>query len=124
MNVPNILTMARIVAVAGFIPCLMNGYYLAALIIFALASVTDFLDGYIARKYKLVTNLGKFLDPLADKILVISALVCFVELGLTAAWAVCIIIIREFAVTGLRLAVVSAENSKHEKKVVAAGWLG
>ena len=73
MNLPNKLTMARIIMVPIFMAIMLKGYYIAALIVFALASITDFLDGYIARKYDLVTNFGKVMDPLADKALVFSA---------------------------------------------------
>ena len=82
--------------------------YLIAAVIFAAASFTDYLDGHIARRDGLVTNFGKLMDPLADKILVISALVCMVELGLTSAWFVIIIIAREFLVTSIRLLAVES----------------
>ena len=98
MNLPNKLTVARIIMVPFFVVFLVNvtipHHFLIAGLIFALASFTDLLDGKIARKRNLVTNFGKFLDPLADKILVISALVCFVNLGLAELWFVLIIIAR------------------------------
>lgn len=102
MNLPNKLTMLRIIAIPVFIVVLMMGYRYAATIIFILAAATDMLDGHIARKYNLVSNFGKLMDPLADKLLVMSALVCLVELGDVAAWMVVLILAREFAVTGLR----------------------
>jgi CDP-diacylglycerol--glycerol-3-phosphate 3-phosphatidyltransferase len=89
-----------------------------ALAVFILASVTDFIDGYIARHYDQVTDFGKFMDPLADKVLVMSALVFFVEMGRMPAWALLVVIAREFAVTGLRL--VAADGGK----VIAAGFSG
>ena len=111
MNLPNKLTVARIIMVPFFVVFLVNvtipHHFLIAGLIFALASFTDLLDGKIARKRNLVTNFGKFLDPLADKILVISALVCFVSLGLAELWFVLIIIAREFMVTSIRLIAVN-----------------
>ena len=110
MNLPNKLTVARIIMVPFFVVFLVNvtipHHFLIAGLIFALASFTDLLDGKIARKRNLVTNFGKFLDPLADKILVISAL-CFVNLGLAELWFVLIIIAREFMVTSIRLIAVN-----------------
>lgn len=107
MNLPNKLTCLRVILVPFFIFFLLTefvpGSALLALLVFAAASVTDALDGHIARSRNLVTSFGKFLDPLADKVLVISALVCFVELGLAGAVPVIIIIAREFMVSGLRL---------------------
>lgn len=107
MNLPNKLTCLRVILVPFFIFFLLTEFVpwsaLLALIVFAAASVTDALDGHIARSRNLVTSFGKFLDPLADKVLVISALVCFVELGLAGAVPVIIIIAREFMVSGLRL---------------------
>ena len=122
MNLPNKLTVARVVLVPFFIFFLLTDLVpmscLWALIVFALASITDALDGHIARSRNLVTNFGKFLDPLADKVLVISALVCFVEMGLAGAVPVIIIIAREFMVSGLRLVTAG------EGVVVAAGIWG
>ena len=111
MNLPNKLTVARIIMVPFFVVFLVNvtipHHFLIAGLIFALASFTDLLDGKIARKRNLVTNFGKFLDPLADKILVISALVCFVNLGRAELWIVLIISAREFMVTSIRLIAVN-----------------
>jgi CDP-diacylglycerol--glycerol-3-phosphate 3-phosphatidyltransferase len=118
MNLPNKLTVGRMVAVPIFIVVLMLGYYYAAAIIFVLASFTDMLDGMIARKYNLVTNFGKIMDPLADKLLVISALVCLVELGDVPGWMVIAILAREFTVTGLRTVAAS------QGVVIAAGMSG
>lgn len=122
MNLPNKLTVFRIALVPVmicFLLCECIPYrYLIAGAIFALASVTDFFDGQIARKKNLVTDFGKFADPLADKILVISALICFVQLHLVNSIPVIIIIFREFMVTSVRL--VAAE----QKKVIAANICG
>ncbi|MDR1688065.1 MAG: CDP-diacylglycerol--glycerol-3-phosphate 3-phosphatidyltransferase [Clostridiales bacterium] len=107
MNLPNKLTMLRIIAIPFFAAVLLGNFLpysnLIAAAIFALAAFTDWLDGYLARKMNLVTNFGKFADPLADKLLVAAALICFVELKSLAAWVVIIMISREFIVTGLRL---------------------
>lgn len=112
MNLPNKLTVFRMVLVPFFVAALLwqsfPHHYLVAFLIFAVASYTDHLDGKIARRDNLITNFGKFLDPLADKILVISALVCFVALDLTNVWFVLIIIAREFMVTSIRL--IAAEG--------------
>ena len=118
MNLPNQLTMARMIAVPIFILVYLMGYNIPAAIIFILASFTDFLDGYLARKHNLVSNFGKIMDPLADKLLVISALVCMVELGIVAGWMVIVILAREFTVTGLRT-VAAAQGI-----VIAAGMTG
>lgn len=122
MNLANKLTMFRVVIVPFFVAALSlsQPQHLIALILFALASVTDMLDGKIARKYNQITDFGKFLDPLADKILVAAALVCMVELGYTCAWLVWVILAREFLVSGVRL--VAAGSS--EKIVIAANIWG
>ena len=109
-NIPNLLTLGRIVLIAVFILilCIWNsvaGHAVAA-VVFALASITDYLDGYLARKWQVVTNFGKFADPLADKMLVMTAFIMLVELGMVPAWIAAIIICRELAVTGLRLLLV------------------
>ena len=122
MNLPNKLTLLRVFLVPVFlvfalIDTIPFNYYIA-LGIFAIASITDALDGHIARKNHLVTNFGKFLDPLADKVLVMAALLCFVELGLVGSVPVIIILAREFMVSGLRLV------TANEGIVVAAGIWG
>ena len=89
-----------------------------ALAVFVIASLTDYVDGYIARKYDQVTDFGKFLDPLADKLLVIAAMVIFCEWGIMPSWALMLVLTREFAVTGLRLVAVGKGT------VIAAGWSG
>jgi len=109
MNIANKLTLLRIVMIPLFIFLLLEGYSFWALIVFSSAAFTDYLDGYLARKYKLITNFGKFMDPLADKLLVTSALVCFVQLGLLNAWVVIIILSREFIVSIFR-AIAAAEG--------------
>lgn len=107
MNLPNKLTLLRIVLVPLFVLFLLVNSipfnYLWALLIFIGASVTDFFDGYYARKYNMVTDFGKFADPLADKILVTSAFCCFIQLGIIGAVPVIIVLFREFAVTSVRL---------------------
>ena len=95
-----------------------NLWMFAALGVFILASITDYIDGHIARKYNQVSDFGKFLDPLADKLLTIAAMVVFCEWGSFPAWALMIVLTREFAVTGLRLVAVG------KGKVIAAGWSG
>lgn len=123
MNLANKLTLFRVILVPFFIAALMLGIpygFTAALVIFALASLTDMFDGKVARKYNMVTDLGKFLDPLADKVLVAAALVCFIELGWTNSWLVWLILAREFMVSGVRL--VAAGSKK--KLVIAANIWG
>jgi CDP-diacylglycerol---glycerol-3-phosphate 3-phosphatidyltransferase len=121
LNLPNLLTLARILAVPVIIVALLdetsNGDTLAAAV-FALAALTDGLDGYIARRRQDVTTFGKLMDPLADKLLIVAALVSLVSLGRLAAWVAMVIIAREIAVTGLRM--VAAEQGV----VISASWLG
>lgn len=118
MNLPNKLTVGRVIAVPFFIAAYMLGYYPAAFIIFILASLTDMLDGKIARKYNLVTNFGKIMDPLADKVLVYSAFCLMVENGMVPGWMLIVILAREFAVAGMRTVAAS------EGTVIAAGMSG
>ena len=112
MNLPNKLTIARMCMVPLFmIALLINtpASRIAAAVIFALASLTDMLDGQIARKYNMITNFGKLMDPLADKVLTAAAMICLVELGDLAAWIAVVIIFREYLITGLR-SVAANEN--------------
>ena len=121
MNLPNKLTMLRIILTPVFLAVLYWGFPGAdymALAIFIIASLTDLMDGKIARKYNLVTDFGKFADPLADKILVVAAMLWFVEKGRMPAWMLMIVITREFAVSGLRM--IASDNGR----VIAAGWSG
>lgn len=124
MNLPNKLTILRVIMIPFFVVCLLwDGgdnhtlRYVAA-VIFIVASFTDMLDGKIARKYNLVTNFGKFMDPLADKLLVCSALICLIELGSIPAWMVIVIISREFIISGFRLVASDAGI------VIAASYWG
>ena len=124
MNLPNKLTVLRICMIPFFVAALLyeNGadqtMRIIANVIFITASLTDLLDGKIARKYGLVTNFGKFMDPLADKLLVCSALICLIQLGQLPAWVVIVIISREFIISGFRL--VAAGNGI----VIAASYWG
>lgn len=123
MNTPNKLTCLRMIMVPFMVIFLLTGWggtmnrYIC-LVLFAGASITDWLDGYLARKNNLVTNFGKFMDPLADKLLVCSALICMIELGRLSAWIVIVIIGREFIISGFRL--IAAENGV----VIAANYWG
>lgn len=124
MNLPNKLTMLRVIMIPFFVVSLLldgganQTYRYIADGIFIVASLTDLLDGKIARKYNLVTNFGKFMDPLADKLLVCSALICLIELGQVPAWMVIVIISREFIISGFRL--VASDNGV----VIAASYWG
>lgn len=118
MNLPNKLTLLRIIAIPIFIVVLLLGHRYIATIIFIAAALTDMLDGHIARKYNMVTNFGKLMDPLADKLLVMSALLLLVQLGNVEGWMAVVILAREFAVTGLRQVAAS------EGIVIAAGVTG
>lgn len=123
MNLPNKLTIFRVILIPFFVFFMLapyfpdNGKYIAVAI-FIIASLTDMLDGKIARKYNLVTNFGKFMDPLADKLLVCSAMICLVATGQLASWIVIIIISREFIISGFRL--IAADNGI----VIAASYWG
>ena len=113
MNLPNKLTLFRVILIPFFVFFLLTSMFggysdYIAVAIFVVASITDFLDGKIARKYNLVTNFGKFMDPLADKLLVCSALICLVELSRIPAWVVIVIIAREFIISGFRL--IASDN--------------
>ena len=118
MNLPNKLTVLRIILVPVFMVLYLLGFGWLSAAVFALASATDWADGYLARKNNLVTNFGKFMDPLADKLLVTAALLCLLESGVVSSWVVMVILAREFIVTGVRLVAMS------EGKVIAAGQLG
>ena len=123
MNLPNKLTILRTVMIPFFILFLYTDWFhgydkIIAAVIFIAASLTDMLDGKIARKYNLVTNFGKFMDPLADKLLVCSAMICLIEKGSLAAWIVIVIIAREFIISGFRL--VASDNGI----VIAASYWG
>lgn len=134
MNLPNKLTVVRIILIPIFLLILAVPMswgsviwlgtkipitQIVAAIVFAVASITDFLDGQIARRQHLVTNFGKFADPLADKMIVMTAFILLVEMGLAPAWVVAIIVCRELAVTGLRLIIV-----ENDGQVLAAAWPG
>ena len=123
MNLPNKLTILRTVMIPFFILFLYTDWFhgydkIIAAVIFIAASLTDMLDGKIARKYNLVTNFGKFMDPLADKLLVCSALICLIALDRIPAWIVIVIISREFIISGFRL--IAADNGV----VIAASYWG
>ena len=123
MNLPNKLTIFRVILIPFFVFFLLAPYFpeygkYIATAIFIVASLTDMADGKIARKYNLVTNFGKFMDPLADKLLVCSAMICLVEIDRLAAWIVIVIIAREFIISGFRL--VASDNGV----VIAASYWG
>ena len=123
MNLPNKLTVLRVVLIPFFVAFLLlspgnDAFKWVSLAIFIIASLTDMLDGKIARKYNLITDFGKFMDPLADKLLVCSAMICLIELGRIPSWIVVIIIAREFIISGFRL--IAADNGR----VIAASYWG
>ncbi|GGE64983.1 CDP-diacylglycerol--glycerol-3-phosphate 3-phosphatidyltransferase [Priestia taiwanensis] len=133
MNIPNKITLSRILLIPLFLIVMLAPIdwgivtigdemipytHLVGVVLFSVAALTDWIDGYYARKHNLITNLGKFLDPLADKLLVSSALIVLVDLGYVQTWMVIVIISREFAVTGLRLILAG------KGEVVAANMLG
>lgn len=123
MNLPNKLTIFRVLLIPVFVIVYLLGWQLqglrlAAAAIFIVASLTDLLDGKIARKYNLITDFGKFMDPLADKLLVVSALICLIVSGQVYAWIVIIIVAREFTISGFRL--IASDNGI----VIAANYWG
>ena len=121
MNLPNKLSILRVLCIPLIVIIMLipdRNWQWAALALFVLASFTDFLDGHIARKYQLITDFGKFIDPVADKLLVLSTLIMLIHRGLMPAWAVVIVLARELSVDGLRLIAVT------KGKVIAAGPLG
>ncbi len=123
MNLPNKLTILRVILIPFFVFFMLTDsegrlFDYIALAVFVVASITDMLDGMIARKYNLITNFGKFADPLADKLLVCSALICLLDLGRIPAWVVIVIIAREFIISGFRL--VASDKGV----VIAAGYIG
>ena len=123
MNLPNKLTVLRMIMIVPFVVFMLTDTAgdlskWIALVLFVVASLTDLLDGHIARKYNLVTNFGKFMDPLADKLLVCAAMICLVETGKIPSWVVIIIISREFIISGFRL--IASDNGI----VIAASYWG
>ena len=118
MTTASKITLARVVMIPAFMTLLLLGYRYWAFGVFVLASLTDMVDGYVARHYNQVSDFGKFVDPLADKLLVVSCILVFTEWGRFPSWAAMIVLAREFAVTGLRL--IAVENGR----VIAAGWSG
>lgn len=118
MNLANIITLGRVFVIPFFMYFLYNEMLVPALVIFIIASISDFLDGYIARKYNMVTNFGKFMDPTADKLLVFSALLLFIEIDLMSSVLVVIIIAREFMVLTMRIIAIE------KNIVVPAMWSG
>lgn len=114
----NKITIARVILIPMFLILAYAGQSLAALIVYIIACLSDMADGYIARHYNQITNFGKFMDPLADKVLVLAAMCFFVENGQMPGWAVVIVLFREFAVSGLRLIAVE------QQRVIAAAWSG
>ena len=122
-NIPNYLTILRVIMIPFFVFFMVTDYAGDAskwisVALFIIASLTDFLDGHLARKHNIVSNFGKFMDPLADKMLVSSAMICLTEQGRLAAWIVIIIISREFIISGFRL--IAADNGV----VIAASYWG
>lgn len=124
MTLASKITLVRVLMIPAFMATMYASggqsgvWMLVSLVIFVVASLTDFVDGYIARHYNQTTDFGKFLDPLADKLLVIAAMAMFCQWGVFPAWALMIVLTREFAVTGLRLVAVQKGT------VIAAGWSG
>lgn len=121
MTTANKLTLLRMALIPVFLGVLYAGFpgsTYVALAVFIIASLTDMLDGYIARHYNQITNFGKFMDPLADKVLVMAAMCWFVECGKMPGWVLAVVLLREFAVSGMRLVAVE------QGRVIAAAWSG
>ena len=118
MTTANKITIGRIIAVPVFLVLAYLGHPIGAFIVYVLACLSDMVDGYIARHYNQITDFGKFMDPLADKMLVLAAMCFFVQKGQMAGWAMAIVLFREFAVSGLRLIAVE------QQRVIAAAWSG
>ncbi len=118
MNLPNKLTVIRMILVPVCMALILLEYNYIAVVVFSIACLTDFFDGYLARKHNLVSSFGKIMDPLADKLLTFGALFCFIQNGTVSVWAPTIIIAREFFVTSMRV-VASSKG-----KVIAASWWG
>lgn len=118
MTTANKLTIFRVILIPVFLVLAYAGRMGWALAVFVIASLTDMLDGYVARHYNQITDFGKFMDPLADKVLVMAAMCYFVEAGRMPGWALAIVLLREFAVSGMRLVAVE------QGRVIAAGWSG
>lgn len=118
MTTASKITLARVALIPVFMVLMLTGHAVFALAVFIAASLTDFVDGYIARHYDQTSDFGKFLDPLADKLLVTAAMLIFIQWGRMPAWTVMVVLAREFAVSGLRMVAASGG------KVLAAGWSG
>ena len=118
MTTANKITLFRVVLIPVFLVLAYTGHLRWALLVFVLASLSDMLDGYIARHYNQITDFGKFMDPLADKVLVMAAMCYFVEAGRMPGWVLAIVLLREFAVSGMRLVAVE------QGRVIAAAWSG
>ncbi len=118
MTTANKITIFRVVLIPVFLVLAYTGHMRWALVVFVLASLSDMLDGYIARHYNQITDFGKFMDPLADKVLVMAAMCYFVEAGRMPGWALAVVLLREFAVSGMRLVAVE------QGRVIAAAWSG
>ena len=118
MTTANKITIFRVIMIPVFLVLAYANQPVWAFVVFVLASLSDMLDGYIARHYHQITNFGKFMDPLADKVLVLAAMCFFVERGFMPGWAVALVLLREFAVSGMRLIAVE------QGRVIAAAWSG
>ena len=118
MTTANKITIFRVLMIPVFLVLAYSGHMIWAFVVFVLASLSDMLDGYVARHYNQVTNFGKFMDPLADKVLVMAAMCFFVESGRMPGWVLAIVLLREFAVSGMRLIAVE------QGRVIAAAWSG